>query len=180
MGIFMEIWKKISNIPQYSVSSLGRIRNDSSGKILRNKISATRKDRLGNETYYYAVCLKSQYYYVHRLVAFEFLPQIEGKTEVNHKDRNKINNTVDNLEWVSPSENIAHSYNNGRYSNPSTFLKLGYLGESHPNSILTVEKVKKIRERYLSGERQNRLAKDFSVSKQTICFIVNNVTWKNV
>lgn len=50
---------------------------------------------------------------VHRAVALTFIPNPEGKKYVNHKDGNKLNNSVSNLEWCTFSENIQHSYDNG-------------------------------------------------------------------
>lgn len=53
--------------------------------------------------------------YVHRLVGFTFLPKEEGKTEINHKDLNKCNNDVNNLEWCDRSGNLKHYYSSDNY-----------------------------------------------------------------
>jgi hypothetical protein len=49
-------------------------------------------------------------YYLHRLLAIHFIPNPENKREINHKDGNKLNNSFDNIEWVTPSENRLHAY----------------------------------------------------------------------
>ena len=51
--------------------------------------------------------------YVHRLLGFAFIPNPDAKPMINHKDGNKLNNCISNLEWVTHSENMAHAYSIG-------------------------------------------------------------------
>lgn len=56
---------------------------------------------------------KQRWFLLHRLVADAFLPKVKHKTEINHKDGDKQNNTVENLEWCDHSENLRHAYLTG-------------------------------------------------------------------
>lgn len=106
----IEEWKKVEKFPNYSVSNMGRIRNDKTNKMMKlHKANGYYKvDLRGNE--------KKQLR-VHRLVATAFIPNPRNKPQVNHKDGNRSNNNVDNLEWCTNQENILHSYRVlGRYS----------------------------------------------------------------
>ena len=106
-------WLKIVNFDDYSISSDGRVRRDviskgTSGgelKISHNKKTGTCQVRLTKNGIHYH---KS----VHRLVAEAYIPNPENKLEVNHKDGNRSNNFVTNLEWNTGSENIKHSHDN--------------------------------------------------------------------
>ena len=100
-----EKWKTIDKYPRYSVSSHGRVKNNETGNILKPFC-------IGNKSHqYYAVDfypIKNRK--IHRLVAEAFIPNPMNKREVNHKDGNHFNNNVENLEWVSGSENCLHAY----------------------------------------------------------------------
>lgn len=108
----MEIWKNIEEATNYEVSNLGNVRNTKSGQILNPGVS-------GNG--YKQVSLKMKdnnkfmKRYVHRLVATYFLPNPDNKREVNHRNLDRTDNRVENLEWITSSDNQKHKYENGDY-----------------------------------------------------------------
>lgn len=97
----LEIWKDIKGYETlYQVSNLGNVKNKKRNKNL--KPFTTSNDYLKVKL----SCKNKQIdYFVHRLVAIAFIPNLEGKPQVNHIDENIQNNTVSNLEWCT------HSYN---------------------------------------------------------------------
>ena len=99
-----EQWKQIEDFPGYAVSSMGRIRNITTGHILKNY-----DDGRG----YLRVKLHRANLRVHILVAKAFIPNPENKSEVNHKKGKKNDVRASQLEWVTPSENIKHAWDYG-------------------------------------------------------------------
>ena len=101
--------KIIQNFNNYLISEKGTITKITNGLVLKQQTTKNgyRQVTLVNE-FGRKVC------YVHRLVAEAFLPNPNNYTDVNHKDYNKENNCVSNLEWCNRSDNLKHSYN---YSN---------------------------------------------------------------
>ena len=61
---------------------------------------------------YLCVSIKNSTHYIHRLVALAYLPNPENKKEVNHINLDKHDNRVENLEWISPSDNVKHAKRN--------------------------------------------------------------------
>lgn len=98
----MEEWRVISDFTNYSVSNFGNVKNNKTNKLLK----------LNKKAGYYHVSLTNnttrKNFKVHRLVCFAFLENPENKPEVNHKDKNKLNNNLENLEWVTRKENCIH------------------------------------------------------------------------
>ena len=99
---------------------------------------------------------KDKYEMVHRLVAKTFISNPDNKPEVNHKDGDKDNNSVQNLEWALPKENINHA------------IKLGLIN-IESNCKLSVNDVISI---YKStGKTYQNIGKEYNVSAQTVCSI---------
>lgn len=110
-------------------------------------------------------------FFVHRLVAQEYLQNIKNKPCVNHKDGNKLNNNVNNLEWCTYSENSKHAFENG--------LNKGSYGEIHGLTKLTNKDVIYI---YINPDKKTnkQLANIFNVDSNMISRIWNNHTWKHI
>lgn len=107
-----EEWREVVGFEGYYVSNLGNVKG-LYGRVL--------KPQLNIVTGYYHVNVrkdkKPRTSAIHRMVAEAFLPKLEGKPQVNHKDGDKTNNNLANLEWVSASENRKHAYDKGLIKN---------------------------------------------------------------
>lgn len=170
-----EIWKDIEGYEGlYQVSNLGRVKSldriDCRGQHREPKFMKARPTKQG----YLRVGLwkngKVKTVSIHRLVAEAF---ISKNFTVNHKDGNKSNNTVDNLEWMTQKENNIHAYETGLKSQ----------GEQWFNSKFSKEQVIEIRKNYIPFSEEygkNALAKKYNVAPSTIYNIVTKKTYKNV
>lgn len=114
-----EIWKPIRNYEGiYLISSLGRIKSVSRYiptyyglRKTKVKILKTRSDKDGYQLVNLSVNKTQSTFKVHRIVAETFIKNALNKPEVNHKDKNKANNLIRNLEWVTAKENAFHRNN---------------------------------------------------------------------
>jgi hypothetical protein len=170
----MEEWRDIAWYEGlYQVSNLGRVKSlpreveckPGHTKRLKGKILSQ-----GTNTSGYRYLLLSLFghrspFMVHRLVAIAFLQNPDNKPEVNHKDLDKTNNKVSNLEWSTRKENSDHAIRNGH-------------GPKDCRRKLTKDDIPTILERVGNGESYAKIAKDYGMERQAIGYIVRGRNWK--
>lgn len=81
------------------------------GKVINNKRNKERKSFIDKYGYLKVGLNDNKKYYIHRLVALTYIENPQNKETVNHKDGNKTNNHISNLEWMTNEENINHAFN---------------------------------------------------------------------
>jgi hypothetical protein len=181
-----EIWKDIPEYEgYYQASSLGRIRSldmvvkhwrggkmKKLGRIMKQR-KVTHPQREG---FYLSVMLcvdqVKKIYSVHRLVALAFIPNPLKKEFINHKNGSKNDNRVENLEWVTCSENNQHAMDSK--------LRSAAKGERSAMAKLNTEKVLKIRALLSGGQTPKQISVRFNVSPSTIYYIKNRSTWAHI
>lgn len=169
-----EEWRAVTDWPGYFVSNLGRVRGPR--RVLRPSVT-----KLG----YHRVTFTKppntrQTMSVHRLVVIAFLGVIPEQLCVNHKDGVKANNTVDNLEVISPSENTRHAYALGLMRGPRGHRPAS-AGQNNGNSKLTPEIVLDIRRKFATGNcTKESLGKLYGVADVTIGAIVHRKIWRHI
>lgn len=154
------MWVDISQ--KYEASDDGHIRSKKTKRILHEFV--------GKDGY-----LRTQFdgktRTVHRVIAIAFIPGEVGKDFVNHRDGNKQNNAVSNLEWCTRNENMRHAYSHGLKSS---------VGELNGRAKLSAENVRFIKDHYKKGDEEfgaKALSKKFGVARQTICAVVSGQNW---
>lgn len=172
-----EIWKDIAGYEgYYQVSSTGIVRSLDRHDCIKRFRPAQIMTQSNDSDGYKVVTLskggKQRTAKVHQLVARAFIPNVNNFPEINHKDENKTNNSVSNLEWCTTRYNLT-------YGHRLDCVK----GENAPKHKLTEEQVKEIRAIYKKGSLefgQSALSKKYGVSHQSIGAIVKGSTWKHL
>jgi len=152
-----EMWFPIAEAPDYYISNHGRVLSVKSGKPVFLKIGT---NITGYQHYTLTIDGKRKSFRAHRLVAQYFIPNPDNLPEVDHMDKNRGNNRVTNLRWVTTKQNIGGS-NNGQ-------------------SKLTEDDVRTIRERKKKGESSSTIALDYPVNARHIRSILSGETWKHL
>ena len=179
-------WKNIPGT-YYSVSDTGLVRNNNNNMLLRSYKTGKRRNY---ETVGLYINGKKKNFKVHRLVAEAFIDNPENKPQVNHIDGNTSNNNVNNLEWVTNSENQLHAWKNGLQVKTSPAKTESCRNASkvwiskHPNGnncSLTLEEVAEIKMMLLDNKLSIPvIANLYGVTRVVIRNIELGKTYKNV
>ena len=178
----MEIWKDIPDYNGlYQASNLGNIKSlkrehyvPSTNKkiwILKEKIL---KPGLSKDGYKCVVLTKNNVrktYKVHKLIMLTFTKTQKYRTYINHKDGNKLNNNVENLEWCTNSENIKHAYNNNLIDITKKYKKINQY-DLEGNFIKQWNSMKE------AGEKLNICRQDISMCCRGLRKKAYNFVWR--
>lgn len=165
----------------YEVSDLGRVRRIKAGKKSRGdrgkigRLMGIRPDAYNYAQVHLRDWPRDLTIKVHILVALAFLGAPPEGHEVNHKDGNRMNPRLDNLEYLTRGKNLEHAYRVlGR-------AKVCMKGETNAKAKLSNEQVLDIRRRYIPRKvSQQSLADEFGVTQAMIGFIVRGENWKHI
>ena len=170
----IEEWRPIEGYEGlYEVSNLGRVRSLDRFyyRLHKGKVLSPTKDRYGYLTVTLNCNGKSKTIKIHRLVAQAFLPNPDNLPQVNHKDEDKTNNNVDNLEWCTAKYNVNFGTRQERYRN--TMLEKGHW------SGLSREEYEKKRYQENKDKRKDSQRKYYQKNKDRICDKVKEYSQKN-
>lgn len=174
-----EIWKDIKNFEDYQISNLGQIKckrklvidKNGNKRIRKEKIKKCYIDRYGYlcTTLWYNK-VNSKHFLVHRLVAKAFIPNPDNLPCINHKDENKLNNCVDNLEWCTIKYNNNYGTRKQKACEKQKEIskKRNYNFEKNPNSKLTNKQRIEIKRKYDLGITKTKLQKEYNVGRSCI------------
>lgn len=175
----IEEWRTIPNFPDYIISNLGKIKRTTT----QGRWKAGHLIKFGTNGKYPMVLLFSQDHrkprYIHRLLLEAFIGPCPDGKECNHKDGNRENYSLSNLEWITKSENGLHAYRTGLKK--SRIGCPGKKGEKHPLHKLKDGEVYLIKKLLASHKFfHSFIAKMFRVNRVTITYIAIGKNWGHI
>lgn len=165
-----ETWKPVHE--HYEVSNIGRVRYVN---ILDGSYKGSPYHRISFASGKHG--RNPQTKMVHTLVAQAFLGERPEGMHINHKDGNKHNNRIENLEYVTPLENVLHARRLKTWTKPKNE---NWKGSAVNTAKITESDVKEIRHLYKNGESNKSLRQRYNLSKSQISKIVRHQTWRHV
>lgn len=162
-----EIWKPIKRFNNdYSISSFGRIRRNTIGRNAKiGRILKIHLDKYG----YPQIRLRKHSLKVHRLLMISFYG--DSHLVVNHKDGNKQNNNINNLEYVTVGENTIHAFKNG----------LRGVGSKHPMAKLKEEDILDIRRMFATGNfKKINIGIIYGIKCTSVSKIIYRKNWTHI
>lgn len=171
-----EIWTPIDGYEGfYEVSNLGRIRriSDAIGTFNGRVLSLKVKDGIYRVCCLYRSPSDHKSFRVCRIVAKSFHGEPPSKnSQVNHKNGIKNDDRAENLEWVTPSENVRHRFDVLGIDNPK--------GENHKNATFTDYQVSIMKALRIAGASNGSIARQFNAKLQAVKAITSNRNWSHV
>lgn len=181
-----EEWRKVPDVPFVWASNLGRIKTEKRDRMTTRKRNGVMQTFpvsypekilspwVGRHGY---LCVSvstgnvRKKYLVHRLIGLCFIDGYTSGLHINHLDGNKLNNSLDNLEWVTNIRNVQHAWETGL---------VDLRGENQPGAKLTYQKVKIIREMLKKGVSPNSIGVLADITPNIIYRIRDGKAWNSV
>lgn len=149
------MWKTIQFENCYEVNERGEVRNRLTGHVKSTRLSRNGYERV-------TLYPSGKTYFIHTLVAETWLEKGPDSECVNHKDGNKLNNHVSNLEWTTSKRNFEHAVENGLYIRPD------FSGTKNPMSKFTEEDLEFIVSKSGEGWTTSQIAKELNVPYERV------------
>ncbi len=169
----MEEWKIIPNTNEmYMVSNQSRVKTIGRYRASKNQSVSWNKEKIitPHKDRYWYINIGQKRKLLHRIIAEVWIPNPENKPDINHKSGDKLDCRIQNLEWVTKSENSLHAIETGLMSS-ETLRKL------------TIQDVKNIRDMYIPNSKDKsirNIARLYNVDYNCIYGILKGKTYKNV